>query len=70
LQVRPNWGPTMEVLVCCYAALGKWDEARRFAQQMAQSTRQPGDVMAPLRAHNPQWDAQMKDALGKARGTA
>jgi TolB-like protein len=70
LQVRPNWGPTMEVLVCCYAALGKWDEARRFAQQMAQSTRQPGDVMAPLRAHNPQWHAQMKDALGKARGTA
>ena len=27
LQVRPNWWTSLEVLVCCYAALGKWDEA-------------------------------------------
>jgi pentatricopeptide repeat protein len=66
LQVRPNWWPTMEVLVCCYAALGKWEEARRFARQMAQSTKQPGDVMAPLRTRNPKWNEQMTNALRKA----
>jgi TolB-like protein len=66
LQVRPNWWPTMEVLLCCYAALGKWEEAKRIAQQMEQSTRQPGDVMAPLRAHNPKWNEQMARALREA----
>jgi TolB-like protein/Flp pilus assembly protein TadD len=63
LQVRPNWWTSLEVLVCCYAALGKWDEARRFAQQMATVARQPGDVLAPLKAHNPEWKEQMTSAL-------
>jgi TolB-like protein len=31
LQVRPKWWTSLEVLVCCYAALGKWDEARSYA---------------------------------------
>ena len=63
LQVRPNWWTSLEVLACCYAALGKWDEARRCAQQMASVTKQPGDVLAPLRAHNPAWAEQMTNAL-------
>jgi len=67
LQVRPNWWTSLEVLVCCYAALGKWDEARRYGQQMASITKQPGDVMAPLKVHNPSWNQQMNSALQKAR---
>ena len=63
LQVRPNWWTSLEVLVCCYAALEKWDEARRFAQQMATVVRQPGDGLAPLKAHNPAWKEQMTSAL-------
>jgi TolB-like protein/Flp pilus assembly protein TadD len=66
LQVRPNWWTSLEVLVCCYAALGKWDEARRCAQQMAAVTKQPGDVLAPLKAHNPAWTEQMTRALRRA----
>jgi TolB-like protein len=66
LQVRPNWWTSLEVLVCCYAALGKWDEARRCAQQMASVTRQPGDVLAPLKAHNAAWAEQMASALRRA----
>jgi TolB-like protein len=65
-QVRPNWWTSLEVLVCCYAALGKWDEARRLAQQMATVTKQPGDVLAPLKSHNPAWAEQMDSALRKA----
>lgn len=68
LQVRPNWWTSLEVLVCCYAALGKWDEARRCAQQMDSVTRQPGDVLAPLKAHNPSWADEMNNALQRARG--
>src|SRR5215475_1833195 len=66
LQVRPNWSTSLEVLVCCYAALGKWDEARRCARQMASVTRQPGDVLARLKAHNPAWREQMTSALSRA----
>jgi TolB-like protein len=66
LQVRPNWCTSLEVLVCCYAALGKWDDARRCAQDMASLKRQPGDVLAALKANNPHWAEQMQDTLGKA----
>jgi tetratricopeptide (TPR) repeat protein len=66
LQVRPTWWTSLEVLVCCYAALAKWDEARRCAQQMASVTKQPGDVLAPLKTHNPAWAEQMTNALRKA----
>jgi len=48
LQARPNWWTSLEVLICCYAALGKWDEARRCARQMGSMTRQPDNVLAPL----------------------
>ena len=63
LQVRPNWWTSLEVLVCCYAALGKWDEARRVAQQMASIPKQHGDVLAPLKAHNPAWTERMTSAV-------
>ena len=66
LQVRPNWRTSLEVLICCYAALGKWDEARRCARQMVSITKQPGDVLAPLKAHNPAWTEQMTSALRRA----
>lgn len=62
-QVRPNWWVSLEVLICCYTALGKSDEARRCAQQMATLTKQPGDVLAPLKAHNPAWIEQITSAL-------
>ena len=67
LQVRPNWWTSLQVLVCCYAALGKWDEARRCAHQMDSATKQPGDALEPLKAHNPDWTEQMDTALRKAR---
>jgi pentatricopeptide repeat protein len=66
LQVRPNWWTSLEVLICCYAALGKWDEARRCAQQMDSMTRQPDDVLAPLKTHNPSWADEMNHALQRA----
>jgi TolB-like protein len=66
LQVRPKWWTSLEVLVCCYAALGKWDEVRNYAQEMASAPKQPGDVFALLKAHNPRWAEQINSALQKA----
>ncbi len=66
LQVRPNWRPSFEVLICCYAELGKWDQARRAAQEMNAVVKQPGDVLAPLRSHNPVWAERMDGSLRRA----
>jgi len=66
LQVRPKWWTTLEVLICCHAALGKWNEASNCAQEMATVVKQPGDVLAPLKAKNPAWTKQMSEALSKA----
>ena len=66
LQVRPNWWTSLEVLICCYTALGKGDEARRCVQQMDSMTRQPDDVLVPLKTRNPSWADEMKNALQRA----
>src|SRR6266567_5444460 len=66
LQVRPNWWTTLEVLTCCYAKLDRWDEARNCARDMGKIEKQPGDVLAVLRAKNANWTGQMSDALRKA----
>ncbi|MDA9433389.1 winged helix-turn-helix domain-containing tetratricopeptide repeat protein [Bradyrhizobium sp. CCBAU 51627] len=66
LQVRPDWWTTLEILVCCYAELDRWDEARDCASNMRKVDKQPGDVLAVLRAKNPNWTGQMSDILRKA----
>jgi TolB-like protein/Tfp pilus assembly protein PilF len=66
LQVRPDWWTTLEVLTCCYAALDRWDEARSCVRDTSKVEKLPGDVLAVLRAKNPDWTAQMQDALRKA----
>jgi TolB-like protein len=66
LQVRPNWWTTLEILACCYDVLDRWEEARNCVSQMGQVEKQPGDVLAVLRARNPHWKAQMSEVLRKA----
>ena len=65
-QVRPNWWTTLEVLICCYVALGSWDEARECARQLEVVARQPGDVLAPLKLNNARWREQMNAAKQSA----
>ncbi|MDA9427140.1 winged helix-turn-helix domain-containing tetratricopeptide repeat protein [Bradyrhizobium sp. CCBAU 53380] len=67
LQVRPNWPTSLEVLVCCCGTLEKWDEARRWAQQIAGFTSPSDDILAPLKAHNPAWTEQMASSLRRAQ---
>jgi adenylate cyclase len=68
LQVRPNWRISLEVLVCCYVALGKWDEARLSARQLDSVPEQSGAVLTPLKTHNPSWANEMNNALQRALG--
>ena len=66
LQLRPDWWTSLEVLVCCCATVGKRDEARRYGQQLASVVSRSGDIMAPLRAHNPTWNQQISTFVQKA----
>ncbi|TMJ78652.1 MAG: adenylate/guanylate cyclase domain-containing protein [Alphaproteobacteria bacterium] len=65
LAIRPGWVPTLETLAICCAALERFDEARGFVEQMCQLEKPP-DVFAPMKAHKPEWAAEMASMLRKA----
>jgi TolB-like protein len=64
-QVRPNWWTTLEVLVCCYVALNRWDEAKDCMHQLRVSAKPEGDVLGPLKLNNPCWKEQLDFAKEK-----
>jgi TolB-like protein len=66
LATRPDWRPTLETMACCYAATGKWDDARRCVRQMANLQIASSDGLAPLRERNPEWRDQLNDLLRRA----
>ncbi len=73
---RPNWRPVVETVACCYAATGKWDEARRCVREMTGLPALPDAALAPLWAGlapfwagNPHWRDQFDDLLRKAGWT-
>ena len=65
-KVRPAWRPTIETLTCCYALLGRAEEAQSCVMQMSKLEKPPGDTLGPLRLRNPQWAAQIKSLLESA----
>ena len=69
LAVRPDWRPTLETIACCYAATGKWEDARRCVREMARLKGPSSVSLAALRARIPGWRDQMSDLLGKAGWT-
>ena len=67
-KVRPAWRPTIETLTCCYASLGRREDARSCIMQMSKLQKLPGDTLQPLRLRNPQWAAQINSLLKSASG--
>jgi hypothetical protein len=65
LKVRPNWRPALLTVACCHAARGEWDEARRFKGLAGTLPELVGDALDPLRRHNPEWDAHIRDLLAR-----
>ncbi len=64
LSIRPDWPPTLETLAICCAALER-HEARAFVEQMRQLEKPP-DLFAQMKAHRPEWAAEMASMLRKA----
>jgi TolB-like protein len=66
LGTRPDWRPIVETVAWCYAATGKWEDARRCVRQMTELQTLPYAALAPLWERNPQWRDQVDDLLRKA----
>jgi TolB-like protein len=69
LGTRPDWRPIIETVACCYAATGKWDDARRCVRQMTGLPTLPYAALAPLWERSPPWRGQFDDLLRKAGWT-
>jgi hypothetical protein len=65
LSIRPDWAPTLETLAICCAALERLDEARVFVEQM-RHLEKPPDLFPWMKAHRPEWAAEMTSMLRKA----
>lgn len=64
-KVRPAWRPAYETLACCYAALGRQQDAGPCIAQMRQLEEPSGDALRPLRSRNPHWMEQLASLLKK-----
>jgi len=65
LNIRPAWTPTLETMAICCAALDRVEEARAFVEQIRHLEKVP-DTFAQMKAHKPQWAAEMASMLRKA----
>ncbi len=66
LDIRPGWPRTFEILACCHAALGDWEEARKWSRQFLLLGIGTGDILAPLRHRNPQFANRLRHWLALA----
>ena len=66
LNIRPGWPRTFEILACCHAALGDWEEARKWSRQFHLLGGGAGDILAPLRHRNPHFADQLRRWLALA----
>ena len=59
LNIRPEWPPALETMAICCAALDRVEEARSFVERMRHQDKPP-DRFAQMKAHRPQWAAEME----------
>jgi len=65
LNIRPAWTPTLEMMTICCASLDRLGEASVFVEQM-RHLEKPPDLFAQMKAHKPEWAAEMDAMLRKA----
>ena len=66
LALRPVFGPTFEVLCCCTMALGRLDDARRWAKRMKEVDSSESHFIAPIKANQPEYDKRIAGLLRTA----
>lgn len=66
LAVRPLYGPTFEALACCAAALARFDDARQWADRIKEVGGPERQLIAPIRANQPQFNERLIGLLRDA----
>ena len=66
MKIRPGWPPTLATLALCQSALGQADAARKCVEEIHRLPTPPGDILAPLKARNPQWAERLTAMIRKA----
>jgi len=66
LALRPVFGPTFELLCCCAMALGRRDDARRWAERAEEFHGPEGRFLAPIRANQHGYDKRIAELLRTA----
>jgi len=66
-HLRPTWHLTLETMAICCAAADRLAEAQRYFLAAEKGSAYPGDLVAPLRAHNPAWRTEIQRLLQRAR---
>jgi adenylate cyclase len=66
LAIRPTWTPTLETMTICYAALDRLEEARAMVEQMRHLEPSSDTFEQTMKAHKPEWAAEMESMLRKA----
>jgi TolB-like protein/Flp pilus assembly protein TadD len=67
VHLRPDWHVTLNTLAICCAAAGRSEDARRYLEAAEKASAYPGDLVAPLKAHNPTWRCEIQRLLQSAR---
>lgn len=66
LALRPVFGPTFEALCCCAVALGRRDDASRWAARIGETDSPERHFIAPLKANNPDYAVRLAEMLAEA----
>jgi len=67
LALHPVFGPTFEVLCCCAVALGRLDDARRWAIRVKEADGPESHFISPMKTNQPEYDKHIVRLLQKAR---
>ena len=68
LAIRPIFRPTFEALVCCAAALGRLDDARRWLACMKELDGPESHFAAPMKRNNPHYEARIAEMFRRVTG--
>lgn len=66
LALRPVFGPTFELLCCCTMALGRCEDARRWAERMKEVDGPEGHFIGPIGASQPEYGKRIARLLQNA----
>jgi len=70
LAIRPRWDPALQVLIACNGAMGNNAESIAAVRERRAQDAVASRLLAPFRANNPKWAADLDRANREAESLA